>query len=58
LLNNIRPTYLKGESELRLQGLLLINKQHQILLPNQWWRSNPMSIKQSKFKVETFNLHT
>jgi hypothetical protein len=35
LLNNTRPIYLKRESELRLQGLIFITKQHQFFLPNQ-----------------------
>jgi hypothetical protein len=45
VLNNTRPTQLKGESEFKLQGLFFITKQHQILSqnqimsPNQWWKS-------------------
>jgi hypothetical protein len=44
VLNNTKPTHLKGKSEFKLQGLFFITKQHQIFLPNQislpkqWWR--------------------
>jgi hypothetical protein len=50
LLNNTRPTHLKGESEFKLQGLIFITKHKNILWPNQWWRSIPHRLDDQNLK--------